>query len=76
MDMTLKGIPEGISEEQVKEWVNVLIERKCNQTIQKIPELVVAQENAKKEIDAFRTANSLKAKFTVAEKPLEPEVVQ
>ena len=65
MDVTIKSIPDGISEEQVKEWISVLIERHFNSQIQKIPELVSATEKAKTDIDEYRTANLLKAKYAV-----------
>ena len=65
MDMELKGIPDGITETQVKEWVSILIERHHNAKIQQIPELVSATELAKTEIDSFRKANALQAKFEV-----------
>ena len=70
MDVTIKSIPDGISEEQVKEWVNVLVERHFNTQIQKIPELVSATEKAKTDIDEYRTANLLKAKFVEAKEPV------
>lgn len=68
MDVTLKDIPDGITEQQVKEWVSVLIERFHTTKIQKIPELVAAQEIAKASVDSFRTANELTAKYEVVPK--------
>jgi len=74
--MEIKGIPDGITEQQVKEWVGVLIERFYNQIynqkISQIPEFVAATEKAKTDIDGFRKANDLAAKF---ESPkVEPKV--
>jgi hypothetical protein len=70
MDVLVKGIPDGISEAQVKDWVAVLIERfenaKVNQ-IQAVREAVVAAQTG---IDGFRKANALTPKF---EKAVEPE---
>ena len=70
MDVTIKSIPDGISEEQVKEWISVLIERHFNSQIQKIPELVSATEQAKTDIDAYRVANTLKTKFVEEKEPV------
>jgi hypothetical protein len=74
MDVTILGIPDGISKEQILEWIGVLVERKYNADIQKIPELVSAQEKAKTDIDAYRVANSLSAKYAPKEEPKEGEV--
>ena len=67
MDITIKGIPEGVSEAQVKDWVAVLIERfenaKVNQ-IQAVREAVVAAQTG---IDGFRKANALTPKFEKVE---------
>ena len=67
MDVTIKGIPETLSEQQVLEWCSVLIERQENAKIQAIPALVTAQDAAKVTVDTFRTANSLEAKFAPKE---------
>jgi hypothetical protein len=72
MDMEIKGIPDGITKENVLEWCNVLVERFYNQKIQAIPELVSAQEKAKTDIDAYRVSNNLSAKYTAV--PKEEEV--
>jgi hypothetical protein len=63
MDVTIKGIPEAITEAQVKEWCAVLIERFENQKANSIPEVIAAIESAKTTIDSFRKANSLATKF-------------
>ena len=64
MDITLTDIPDEITEKQVTEWVSILIERFHNQKIQQIPELQVAQTVAQKDVDSFRIANKLEAKYT------------
>lgn len=64
MDVMLKGVPEGITEHQVKEWVAILVERYQNQKVNAIPEIVSAVESAKTAIDAFRESNNLVLKFT------------
>ena len=63
MDLEIKGIPDGITEAQVKEWVAIMIERKENAKMHINPAIVQATEAAKATIDAFRTANGLTAKF-------------
>jgi len=65
--MDLRNIPEGITEEQVKEWVAVLVERFENAKVNQIPEVTVAVKNAQENIDGFRTANALSSKFKPAE---------
>jgi hypothetical protein len=62
MDITLKGI-ENCTEEEVKEWVSILVERKENQKINSIPQVLQAQADAKLTVDSFRKANTLIPKF-------------
>lgn len=76
VDVTIKNIPSGITEEQIVEWVSILVERKYNAEIQKIPALVEAQETAKTEIDSFRIANKLKTKYVVKEIVIEEPIVK
>jgi hypothetical protein len=75
MDVTLKNIPDEITEAQVKEWVGVLVERYHNNKLNTIPAVVTAAENAKSQIDSFRSANALEAKFSKvsAEQVVEKE---
>lgn len=63
LDVTVKDLPDGISEANVKEWVAVLVERYHTQKVQQIPEFVAASTQAKADIDAFRKANALEEKF-------------
>jgi hypothetical protein len=67
VDVLIKGIPEGITEVQVREWVGVLVERFENQKANNIPEVRAAIVTAQTTIDSFRKANTLQAKF---EKPV------
>ena len=71
MDVTIKGIPEGITEAQVKEWCAVLVEKFNNQKIDAVPAVIAATEEAKTSIDTFRVANALTAKFA-KEEVVEP----
>jgi hypothetical protein len=59
MDITIKNI-EGLTEQEVLEWVAILVERKENQ---KISPPQTAIELAKRNTDDFRVANNLKEKF-------------
>ena len=71
MDLTIKGIPEGITEAQVKEWCGVLIERYENQKVNQIEAVKTATEAARNNIDAFRKANALIPKFEKVEEVKE-----
>ena len=68
MDVTIKNIPEMVSETEVKEWVAILIQRKYEQSITPPQEII---ETARTNIDVFRKANTLKALF---EKEIVEEV--
>ena len=64
MDITLKDIPDGITEQDIKEWTSILIERYHNAKIQAIPELVAANDKAKADVNAYRVSNALPPKGT------------
>jgi uncharacterized GH25 family protein len=66
-DVTIKGVPDGISEQQVQEWVAILVERAENAKVNQIKEVKEAVTESQKSIDSFRKANSLSAKFEKAE---------
>jgi len=70
MDCLIKGIPNGITEAQVREWCSVLVERFENQKVNQIEAVKTAVTTAQTNIDNFRKANTLAAKF---EKPKEVE---
>lgn len=71
MDITLKNIPIGISEEQIKEWVAMFVEQHQTNMINQIPEVVAATKSAQVNIDGFRKANSLKPRFEQEVAPKE-----
>ena len=71
MDVLVKGIPDGITEANVKEWCAVLIERFENQKVNQIEAVKTATETAKTNIDTFRIANLLTAKFAKVEEVKE-----
>jgi hypothetical protein len=56
-------IPNGITEEQVKEWLAVLVERKVNQELNNNAEVKLATEKAKTDIDTYRKSIGLAPKF-------------
>jgi hypothetical protein len=70
MEVLVKGIPEGISEAQVKEWVAVLIERFENAKVNQIQAVKDAVVTAQTGIDGFRKANALTPKFEKVESPI------
>jgi allophanate hydrolase subunit 1 len=72
-DITLKGVPDGISEQQVKEWTSILIERYHQQKIQQIPELVAATTSAQVEVDSFRVQNALTPKYEKIAESKQPD---
>jgi len=72
MDISVNGLPEGLSEEQVKDWVGVLVERYENAKVNQIKEVSDAVKAAQVSIDTFRKANSLAPKFETAEPVEEP----
>ena len=67
MDVLIKGVPEEVGEKQVQEWCAILIERFENAKLNQIKEVVDATSAAKTNIDAFRVANALAAKFSKVE---------
>ena len=56
-------IPNGITEEQVKEWLAILVERKVNADLNNNVEVKTATEKAKTEIDTYRKSIGLAPKF-------------
>ena len=56
-------VPTGITEQQVKEWVSILVERKVNTELNEKAEVKAAAEAAKTEIDAYRKSVGLQPKF-------------
>jgi hypothetical protein len=71
MEVLLKGIPDEIGEEKVKEWVGILVERHENEKLNQIKEVVQATEAAKSGIDNFRKANALTPRFEKVEEVKE-----
>jgi hypothetical protein len=67
MDVTIKGVPDAIGEQQFREWCSIIVERFENAKLNQIKEVVQATEAAKTGIDSFRVANNLTAKFAKAE---------
>ena len=72
-DLTVKGIPDGVTDAQVFEFVGVLVERYENAKVNAIPEVSTAIKAAQVGIDSFRVANSLAAKFS--KEPVKEEEV-
>ena len=71
MDLEIKGIPEGITEAKVREWVAILVERYENAKVNQIEAVKTATETAKTNIDTFRKANLLTPKFEKVEEVKE-----
>ena len=62
MDILLKGIPDSISEQEIKEWVAIKVERVLK------AQLSIPKEDGDKcnlDVDAFRKGNLLEAKYEV-----------
>ena len=59
------AIPAGITEEQVKEWVAILVERKVNAELNANVEVAKATAKAKEDIDTYRKSVGLAPKFEV-----------
>ena len=59
MDVLIKGV-ENLTEQEVIDWVAILVKRREEQKLTPPKEAV---ESARTTIDAFRTANGLKAEF-------------
>ena len=63
-------IPNGITEEQVKEWLAILVERKVNADLNNNIEVKSASDKAKVEIDTYRKSLGLTPKFeAIIEEP-------
>jgi len=60
-------IPNGITELQAKEWMAVLVERKVNAEMNAKVEVKAATEQAKKDIDDYRSSVGLSKKFEAKE---------
>jgi hypothetical protein len=66
-------LPVGISEEQAREWLSILVERKVNAELNANPAVAAATAKAKEDIDAYRKQVGLQPKFEkVAEEIKEP----
>jgi biopolymer transport protein ExbD len=65
-DVVVK-VPDDLTDQQVKEWVSILIERNENQKMQNNEAIKTALETAQKSIDAYRKDNGLQAKFEASE---------
>lgn len=63
VDVVIKGVPDFMTEAEVKDWVSILVERQLNAQSRIIPEYVQAQEELKTSVDTFRKTNSLKPKY-------------
>ena len=74
-DLTIKNIPKEISDEQVMEFVAVLIGRYHDTKLNSIPEVSSAIKAGQTGIDSFRVANALAPKFTKVEPVKEEEVL-
>jgi hypothetical protein len=72
MDVTIKGLPNGIQAQEVKEWVSVLVARKLEAEVK--PQIDAALKPAQESLDVFRKANSLAAKFEAVEEELVESV--
>jgi hypothetical protein len=71
-------IPAGITEQEVKEWVAVLVERRVNAQLNANVEVQKATEKAKADIDTYRISAGLAPKFAkepVKEEEIEPKDV-
>jgi hypothetical protein len=68
-DITIKNVPDEIRDEQVMEFVAVLVGRFHDAKVNSIPEVATAIKAAQTGIDSFRVANSLPPKFPA--KPVE-----
>ena len=71
MDLEIKGIPAGITEQQVREWVAILVERFENQKLNQIQAVSDAVKTSQANIDTFRKANTLTPKFEKVEEAKE-----
>ena len=73
MDIVIKGI-EGITEQEVLEWVAVLVERRKTAELNAVQAVSDAVKTFQTSVDVFRKANALEAKFEKVEEaePVEP----
>jgi len=68
-DVTIKNVPETITEEELMEWVSVLVERKEKAKLDPPEDKVLIARNV---VDGFRTANTLVAKYAVEKEEVVP----
>jgi hypothetical protein len=73
-DITIKNIPDEVSDVEVLDFVAALIERYHDAKLSAIPEVVAAIKSVRAGIDSFRTANALAPKFAKVE-PKEEELL-
>ena len=66
MDIVIKGI-EGITEQEVLEWVAILFERKENAKLNQIQAVSEAVKTTQTNIDTFRELNALTPKYKAVE---------
>ncbi len=67
------SLPAGITEQEMKEWCAILVERKVNADLNANVEVAKATAKAKEDIDTYRKSVGLAPKFEkVAEEIKEP----
>ena len=57
------SLPAGISEQEMKEWCAILVERKVNAELNANVAVAAATAKAKEDIDAYRLSVGLPLKF-------------
>jgi hypothetical protein len=81
MDVTIKGIPDGIridnlvGEAAIKEWVAIAVDRFEHQKLNQIKAVSEAVKTTQINVDNFRKANSLTPKFNVEAPKVKETIV-
>jgi len=66
-------IPQGITEQEAKEWLAILHERKINKEVNDNPVVKAVAQKAQEDIDAYRKAVGLAPKFAKVEEMTNEE---
>ena len=64
MDITITGIPDVVTEQEIKEWVAIKVERELKAKLS-VPK--VDTDKLKTDVDAFRELNNLTPKYKAVE---------
>lgn len=58
-DITVKGLPDGINEQDFLKWTAIFVDRYLAADIEALPEVIAAKLSFKTSSDAFKDSNNI-----------------